>query len=245
MQENRPKGFLDRTTIKYLVIILMIIDHSAMMLEERIEHISPFIMDGITFLSESGAPILAFFVAEGFMHSRNVAKYRRRMGICALITWLPCQFFSFGFASIMEDPKKILIQSILMAYYLALVALCVWYSDKFNKPKKIVLITLLCVLSIFTDMPIAGVLAPFFQCIYRNDRTKRYISIALSYAVIFFPLFLFKGWCAFGILLTPLFLIFVYNGKNGKKSAFNKWFFYIFFPLHFIILGIIRWYVLK
>ncbi|MCQ2972519.1 MAG: conjugal transfer protein TraX [archaeon] len=32
----------------------------------------------------------------------------------------------------------------------------------------------------------------------------------------------------------------LYNGESGKKSAFNKWFFYIFYPGHLLIIGLIR-----
>ena len=38
-------------------------------------------------------------------------------------------------------------------------------------------------------------------------------------------------------------IVYCYNGKGGSKSAFNKWFFYVFYPLHLIILGILKWYV--
>ncbi|MEE0692254.1 MAG: TraX family protein [Lachnospiraceae bacterium] len=35
--------------------------------------------------------------------------------------------------------------------------------------------------------------------------------------------------------------MFFYNGKSGKKSTvFSKWFFYVFYPVHLLILGILR-----
>jgi hypothetical protein len=47
-----------------------------------------------------------------------------------------------------------------------------------------------------------------------------------------------------GIIMVPLIILLLYNGKGGKKNAFNKWFFYIFYPAHLLILGIIKWVVL-
>lgn len=40
------------------------------------------------------------------------------------------------------------------------------------------------------------------------------------------------------VFLAPFFLL-LYNGEPGKKSAFNKWFFYIFYPGHLLAIGLI------
>jgi hypothetical protein len=43
--------------------------------------------------------------------------------------------------------------------------------------------------------------------------------------------------------LLALIPIFMYNGERGKLKM--KWFFYAFYPLHLLILGIFRWVVWK
>ena len=44
-----------------------------------------------------------------------------------------------------------------------------------------------------------------------------------------------------GIPLSALCIIYLYNGKRSKKHrTFSKWFFYIFYPAHLLILGILR-----
>lgn len=44
-----------------------------------------------------------------------------------------------------------------------------------------------------------------------------------------------------GILLSALCIIYLYNGKRSEKHrTFSKWFFYIFYPAHLLILGILR-----
>lgn len=44
-----------------------------------------------------------------------------------------------------------------------------------------------------------------------------------------------------GIPLSALCIIYLYNGKRSEKHrTFFKWFFYIFYPAHLLILGILR-----
>ena len=234
-------GFLSRNAIKYIVVIAMVMDHTASCLGGRI----PVLGEGILhFFGRMVAPVMAFFIAEGFMHTRDLKKYRRRIGLFALLSWLPCIFLFVGFDVVREKPFFLVAQSILASFYLALVALGAWYSDKYKKATKILIVVGVCLLSLVTDMVITGVLAPLFHCVFRENRVKRYIALCLSYLVIAIPMFMSVGWSAFGLFLAPLLLIFCYNGQAGKKSTFHKWFFYIFFPVHLIILGIIRWYVL-
>ena len=44
-----------------------------------------------------------------------------------------------------------------------------------------------------------------------------------------------SDWMIF--LVIPF--MFLYNGAEGKKSAFGKWFFYVFYPLHLWIIAMI------
>lgn len=44
-----------------------------------------------------------------------------------------------------------------------------------------------------------------------------------------------------GIFLSAVCIIYLYNGQQGKKHrTFSKWFFYIFYPAHLLILGLLR-----
>ena len=239
--KKNSSGFLDRNVIKYLMVLLMVVDHVAFCFMEKIPSPSYEIM---RFFGRCVAPVFAFFIAEGFMHTSDVKKFRRRIGILAIVSYLPSVFCFIGFEEIKSSPAELVAQTVIVSFYLALVALSVWYSEKMKKRTKIILIVLLTLASVVTDMPVAGVLAPFFHCVFRDNKKKRYIAVALSYVAFVAPMIAMQGWSTAGVLLAPLLLIFCYNGEGGRKNAFNKWFFYVFYPLHILILGILRWYVI-
>ena len=46
---------------------------------------------------------------------------------------------------------------------------------------------------------------------------------------------------ATGIVATGIVILSIYNGKKSVKAPkFSKWFFYIFYPAHLLILSIVR-----
>ena len=234
------RGFLNRNAIKYVLIVLMTLDHVAFVFQDKI----PFALYAVPhILSRVVAPSMAYLVGQGYLHTHDKTKYRRRMGIFALISWAPCVALFISREELTTMPYLVVAQSVLGAFYLALVALSVWESEKFKKGMKIFLVVLLCIASFLTDMPVCGVLAPLFQVVYKDDKKKRYIATGLSYLILLLSLPK-QGWMQVGVLLTIPFIMFCYNGKGGSKSSFNKWFFYIYFPAHMLILALIKWFVL-
>ena len=46
---------------------------------------------------------------------------------------------------------------------------------------------------------------------------------------------------AVGIVVSGIIILHFYNGKKSEKAPkFSKWFFYIFYPAHLLILSIVR-----
>ncbi|MBR4760528.1 MAG: hypothetical protein IK078_10340 [Lachnospiraceae bacterium] len=251
-------GGLNRNQIKYILILAMLIDHIAWAF---VKEATPA-WEVMHFFGRLTGPGMAFFLAEGFLHTRDVKKYTRRLGIFAFLSWPAFVYFGHGrpvisiiesgFAMkysyitipLLDSGKAILFYwrfGIIYTLFLALVFLRVWTDATMDPVRQSRLLVLLLVLSIFGDWP--GFVVLFAWIFYTHrDRPKvmwfLYCLVAL-FCFEFTGLNL-KGIYSLGVLLVPLLMHF-YNGERGSAHPFHKWVFYIFYPLHLLILGYLRW----
>lgn len=243
---------LNRNQIKYIVIIAMLIDHIAWAFVPT-ESIPGFIMH---FIGRLTGPTMAFFVAEGYQHTRNVKRYAIRLGIFALISWIPFSLFEGGglplaITSGQTDSQNMfnlylqskditlsIFPSFGVIYTLLLSLLAIWLWDKRSYPKwcKILGIIGLCVLSMFGDWPIFDILYALVFFNYQNNPKKKWIL----FSVISIFSMLIGGVFQLGAFMIPLLIQFCYNGESGSKKAVHKWFFYIFYPAHLLVLGLVK-----
>lgn len=238
--EPKTRGFIDRNGLKYIVIVAMVLDHIAWGFEAQL---APIVCQLFHFVGRLTGPTMAFFLTQGYIHTRNVAKYQLRLGIFAVVSWLPYLFFEVGIDGIVDNPEALMMQSVMYTLFLGITALRVYDSPRMSKGEKGIIITVLCFLSLVGDWPIMDVLAPLVMYAYRDKKVKKWVLLALVYSFNLVMVFMY-GWYNLGVLLVPLMIGFCYNGKSGKKSAFNKWFFYIFYPAHLVVIGILKWYVI-
>ena len=116
----------------------------------------------------------------------------------------------------------------------------------------------LIVLSLFCDW---ALLAPIFTLLFiwsRGSRNK--IKCTFITSMLLFGIFNFAGGIErfsagtnivyalgsmSGIALAGIVILYFYNGKRMERGkVFSKWFFYLFYPVHLLILGFIRIYCL-
>lgn len=231
---------LNRNQIKYLVILAMVIDHVAW----RFVSFDSWQGQLMHFIGRLTGPAMAFFIAEGFIHTRNLKKYLIRMGIFALVSWIP---FSLYFH--VRSPLGINF-GIIYTLFLGLFA-CYFDQKADLQPVKRRLAVCACMLlSIWGDWPGYGVIMPLLLVRNYHDKSRMwraYFEMTIIYTVLLGIFELLGGGPArteiylLGVLL-PLFLIrYSYNGQAGSRKSFHKWFFYAFYPGHLLVLyGISR-----
>lgn len=221
------KTGVNANVIKIVAVLAMFIDHAAYLgtdygtPERWMLHL----------IGRFAAPLIFYLVAEGHHYTSNKRKYIFRLFIFALVSHVPYTLY-FGLSMFRAT-------SVIWTILLGVIALSVITNEHLNTFVKAVLIGITLVLATPANWHYIGVLWIISFGLYRDNlklKVFMFTLIALVFYII--PGIQDLGVYAtyrFGILLTiPFFGL--YNGNPGVRNPFTKWFFYVFYPLHLLIL---------
>ena len=189
------------------------------------------VSDKFDIIGRIAFPIFAFLLVEGFFKTRSRAKYLATLLVFGVISevsfdlFTTKQFFEPNWNNIM--------------FTLALVLVTIWMIDVLKKkmekfPKilwfllSFVILAVMCLIAaiLSLDYDYHAILIVYFFYIFYN---KPILSSIFGYLSIFKEVWATLG---FGFILT-------YNGKRGKQSKILN---YCFYPVHLLILGLLRMY---
>lgn len=170
-------------------------------------------------------PIFCFLIVEGFFHTHDVRRYMGRLGVFALISEIP---YDLAFRGV---PLEYAHQNVFFTLLIG-IGMVVLLERNREWPVKAVILLLAMWLAVLirSDYNFRGVLLIFVFYIFHESRW-------LAVTAGGFWNFLYQGVIQkYGVLsVLPLAL---YNGERGRKM---KYFFYIFYPAHLLLLyGISR-----
>ena len=247
MQYAKKPG-LTGSTLKWIAIITMLIDHIGAALLELglLPKIADAVLAGNSFdyvmadyhfwygfddvlraIGRLAFPIFCFLMVEGFLHTKNVKKYALRLGLFALISEIP---FDLAFN---ERILEVSYQNVFFTLFIGLLMLIgLKYFEETLPPhiswlRFIVALTgILLAIFLRTDYDAFGILLIVLLYEFRNLPKLRCIAGAI--------LMLFNS--TTGCL--AFILIWFYNGERGKQLP--KYFFYAFYPVHLLVLWLVR-----
>lgn len=239
---------LSRNQLKLLAILAMVVDHTAW---GFVEFMSP-LGQAMHIFGRLTLPIMCFFIAEGYRHTSNLTKYIERMVTFAIISVLPFYLFF--------HEEYYFRQNIIFDLTLALLALCVSDCQKIPVLFRILGVVALLVVSALIGgwviMPIIYVLVFYYKDTFQKKAFWfTFYTIVLEICLITLislnQIYHFSkyNWAiterlyllGFVFALIPLYF---YNGQKGQciiSPQFERYFFYAFYPLHFMVLYIIKW----
>jgi len=237
MDITQWKGFsLSRNTLKYITMVSMFIDHATWTFIGP-SNLSAQILHMIGSLT---APIVFFFIAEGYTHTKSVKKYLLRLFIAAIVSHIPYALWDYGSIFTIHT-------SVMATLFLALLAITAW--DKIaNIPLRLLAVAALCALAFYTDWSYYGVIYCLAFYVFRGNFKKQAISIVCLCLYVFVSLYFiefndmsfieyFKEYYFQFAQLLTIPLLAGYNGKKSSGgSAGGKWLFYIFYPVHLLVI---------
>lgn len=232
---------LNSNHLKIIAITAMTIDHIADLLSPGME--SSVVCSILHIIGRITAPIMFFFIAEGYYYTRNVKKYIMRLFIFSIISHF-AYCFAFGINYIPFSEGSVFNQtSIMWPLTLSVIALYIANgNNKLKEYQKVLLVILICILAFPGDFSSIAVMAILSIYSNRGNLNKQMLSMMLwlsLYGLISF-IFVDKAYgiiSLFAILSYPLLKN--YNGERGKVKGL-KYLFYIYYPLHLVVIGILR-----
>lgn len=230
--QNKIK-VLSGAQLKYVAFLSMLIDHVNKSL------IYPNLNGGILYtvsnifdvLGRIAFPIFIFLLVEGFFKTRNRWKYLWTLLIFGVISEVPFDMFT---TSSFFEPNWNNIM-----FTLAMVLITIWSIDVLKEkmsalPKlvwylvSVLILIVMCLIAmnLGVDYEHHAILIGYFFYIFHE---KHLLAIPFSFLSMYKEPWALLG---FGLILT-------YNGERGKQ---NKIFNYLFYPVHLLILGLLRMY---
>lgn len=226
------------TTLKWIAVISMLIDHTAEVLINHNTALTDPIWAQIYVLMRGigriAFPIYAFLLVEGFLHTRDVRKYLARMLAFAVVSEIPFDLAVF------HTPFYWGYQNVFFTLFLGLLALAgenmLYQSSGMFVGAglwKQALALILCISAaqlINCDYGAFGVFFIVLLCMTRYDKKTQTVLGAISLI-----------WEMPGILaFIPIRL---YNGTRGRCG--NRYFFYAFYPAHLLALWVAGRFIFK
>ena len=178
-------------------------------------------------------PIFAFTLSEGYVHTRSLKKYLFRLFIFAVSIQMPSILFGYDYS-----------MNIFFTLFLGLLSIYIFNLKKINIIFKIILIGFVLLFSqkFKLDYGMYGILLIMNFNIFRDYKFKILMNfLVLNVFNMIFPKVFDLVDTQFFSLISLVF-IFMYNGKKGRSM---KYFFYLFYPIHFFILEVINFFLEK
>jgi len=216
------------SALKWIAIISMIIDHYAVALYASSASYSYGVYRVLRAIGRVAFPIYCFLLVEGFFHTHDVKKYIGRCFLFALLSEIPFDMALYG---TYWNPKS---QNVM---FTLTIGLCTLYTLERCKGRtwKRLLAQIICILAAAALAQVCEVDYHFRGVLYivMFYYLHEYVSDRWVRDVI--------GAVAFGVyeITAPLAFIpiHLYNGERGMRL---KYFFYLVYPLHLLVLGMVR-----
>jgi len=227
MTNLKNTGLVSAFTLKLIMAALMVGDHMVYFFP----HDFPI---ELRFAARVVAPVFCYLMTVSLYHTRDRGRYVGRLMAGALVMFAG----NLALAHALNGPKIVLNIFFSLAVSAALIDRIEALARRKGKPFLQALCIIFLIVACFhvEGQFLLPVMALVFYFL-KDNKPMMYLCYILAGACVVWlaGIPIYQQYQALAIIPIAL-----YNGKKGADSAFSKWFFYFFYPLHIWALYIIR-----
>ena len=237
LQTRRPA--LSGNALKGIAILAMTLDHLTWTLWPGYSTAWWVLL--LHLLGRMTAPIMWFFVVEGYHYTHDVKKYAVRLFVLAFISHFAYDFcFGIPFVPLSTGPFN--QTGVVWSLAWGLVLLVIHDDARLKNWVKIVLTFVICAITFPSDWSCVAAMAILFMGQARGDFRRQMCWLMVwsaVYALVYF-FFIDKVYALVQLgtaLSIPLLRC--YDGTRGKWRSMGK-LFYVYYPAHLALIGVLR-----
>lgn len=209
---------LNSFQLKWIAIITMVIDHVGAVLFPQYRL--------LRCIGRLSFPIFCFLLTEGFFHTKNVERYMVRLGLFAIISEIP---YDLAFRKNFLDFER---QNVFFTLFIGLALMYAMQKSCETWIKVIeVLLAMWIANALHTDYNLKGILLISIFYFTKDHYWIRFLGNVVWNFMWGISIQNYGGMASIPIAL--------YNGEKGPSM---KYFFYVFYPAHLMVLyGVAKW----
>lgn len=185
-------------------------------------------------------PVYCFLLTQGFLHTRDVRAYGRRLLLLAILSEIPFDLLIFGRVACGVE------QNVLFSLLLGLMALLAVDALR-GKPVQSALVSLtLCMAAMVARVSYGWLAIALCLCVYYAGESRTRLALSMAGALLLYTLSLAlsgvtSSWVLVSLCaLLSLPVLLAYNGRRGARNPVFTFLFYAAYPLHLLALVAIR-----
>ena len=231
---------LSGNALKVIAIIAMTIDHLAWVGIDTYEQAETPLQICLHVIGRLTAPMMIFFVAEGYHYTHDYRHYLRRLLMLAVVSHFAFCYFNMSSFNPLDN---LLFNATSIAWPLlwGLILLKVWDMASLTRWQKVAVTLLACLLTFTSDWSCAAPLA--ILMVGRNwgnfHKQMLWLMLIITLYAVAFSVFHSHtyGLVHLACWLAVPFLA-MYNGQRGRCKWLGK-FFYYYYPAHMALIGLL------
>lgn len=185
-------------------------------------------------------PLYCFLLAQGYLHTRSVRAYARRLLLAALLSEIPFDLLIFGRLACTVE------QNALFSLLLGLMALYAADALRARPPAAWLAVGLLCLAAMAAKVSFGWLGIALCLCARYAQGSRLRLALGTGALLVLYTLSQLlsgveRGWALTSLwALAAIPLMLLYNGKRGVRVPALTFLFYAAYPLHLAALAVVR-----